>query len=261
MKLLFIGDIVGQAGCDFIRRRLPGLRQELGLDVVIANGENAAEGNGLLPTAAEELFDSGVDVLTGGNHILRRRELYELLEENREIPILRPANYAPEAPGRGWCVLDMLRYKLVVVNLQGMAFMDPIENPFRAIDRVLAEVEQEVDSPNILLDFHAEATAEKQAMGYYLDGRVSAVVGTHTHVQTADERILPGGTGYMTDVGMCGGYHSVLGVRSELAIRRFRTGLLTRFENDREDCALAGVVLEIDVKTGKTNNISRIFLR
>ena len=185
---------------------------------------------------------------------LRRREIYDLLEEQRGI--LRPHNFHSQAPGSGVYLVDMLKYQFCVINLQGVSYLDPIANPFDTIDALLPTIH----TPNILVDFHAEATAEKLALGYYLDGRVSAVVGTHTHVQTADERILPGGTAYITDVGMCGGYHSVLGVRQDLAIRRFRTQLPTRFENEKEDPALWGVFIEINEKTGRAVNIQRIFV-
>lgn len=255
MRVLFLGDVVGQAGCDFVRRHIPSFRHEKQVDIVVANGENSAEGNGILPYSADFLLDSGVDILTTGNHGLRRREIYDVMEQPHS-QVIRPLNYHEAAPGRGCFLYDGLRFRLLVVNLQGIVYMDPHENPFAAIDRLLAETKETC----ILIDFHAEATAEKLAMAYYLDGRVSAVLGTHTHVQTADEKILPGGTGYITDAGMCGGYHSVLGVRPELAIRRLRTGLPVRFENEPDDPALYGVLLDIDGKTGKTLYIERVQL-
>lgn len=252
MKLLMLGDVVGQYGCDFLRQHLPACKKKYGVDIVIANGENSAEGNGVLPHSAQHLWDSGVDVITTGNHALRRREVYDLLDSDQ--PIIRPVNFHNEAPGSGVYYVDMLRYRLCVVNLQGVVYMDPIENPFEAIDRVLAQV----DTPNIVVDFHAEATSEKLAMAFYLDGRISALVGTHTHVQTADERILPGGTGYITDLGMCGSFNSVLGVKPEQAIRRMRTNLPTRFENDKSPCILSGLFIEIDEKLGKTHRVERV---
>lgn len=255
MRLFFIGDIVGQAGCELVRARLPQFRREASIDLVVANGENSAEGNGILPKSAELLFAAGVDVITTGNHGLRRREIYSYMEENPYI--LRPANYHSEAPGRGSCLYDGLRWRFLVLNLQGLAFMEAHRNPFETADALLAQA----DTPNILVDFHAEATAEKAALAHYLDGRVTAVLGTHTHVPTADERILPGGTGFITDVGMCGGAHSVLGVKAELAVRRMRTGLPTRFENDPTDCILCGVQLEVDEKLGKTTKIDRVVLK
>lgn len=251
IRILMIGDVVGQGGCDAVRAKLPAFKRAQKIDLVVANGENSAEGNGILPHSAEHLFDSGVDVITTGNHALRRREIYEYFDEGKSL--VRPANFHREAPGVGYLTLDLLRYQLCVVNLQGVVYMEPLENPFDCIDRILREVK----TPNILVDFHAEATSEKLALAYYLDGRVTAVVGTHTHVQTADEKVLPQGTGYITDLGMCGAEHSVLGVRPDLAIKRLRTHLPVRFENERENCILHGVVLEINEKTGKTNKIIR----
>jgi len=255
MKLLFFGDIVGQMGRDFLQEKLPGLKRYYQADVVVANGENSAEGNGILPASARQLFDSGVDVITTGNHALQRREIYDLLEERQGV--IRPANFHPSAPGAGVYTLDMLRYQLCVINLQGVSYLEPNRNPFDTIDEILAKV----DTPNILVDFHAEATAEKLALGYYLDGRVSAVFGTHTHVQTADERIMPKGTAYITDAGMCGGFHSALGVRIDLSIQRFRTGLPTRFENAKETPVLWGVFTEIDERTGRAQAIERVDIR
>lgn len=255
LRLLFIGDVVGQAGCNLVQARLPAYRRQEAIDFVVANGENSAEGNGILPSSAEQLFAAGVDVITTGNHGLRRREIFRYMEENPYL--LRPANYHSEAPGRGYCLYDGLRWRFLVINLQGVAFMDPQRNPFETVDALLASA----DAPNILVDFHAEATAEKAALAYYLDGRVTAVLGTHTHVPTADERVLPGGTGFITDAGMCGGSHSVLGVKAELAVRRMRTGLPTRFENDPSDCILCGVQLEVDERIGKTTKIDRVLLK
>lgn len=252
LRVMILGDVVGQGGCDHIRAVLPGLRRLYSADVVIANGENSAEGNGILPHSANHLMDSGVDVITTGNHALRRREIYSLMEERDWL--IRPANLHPEAPGRGFTLYDGRRFQLCVINLMGTVYMENLENPFDCIDRIL----QGVQTKNIIVDFHAEATSEKLAMGFYLDGRVSAVVGSHTHVQTADERILPKGTGYITDLGMCGAFHSVLGVRPELAIRRLRTHLPTRFENDPGPQRLSGVVVEINPQTGRAIKIERI---
>ncbi len=256
MQILMIGDVVGQGGCAFVRQCMPALRRLYSPDLVIANGENSAEGNGILPSSADHLLDSGVDIITLGNHGLRRREIYSVLEESDQV--IRPANFHPEAPGSGICVFDRPGMpRVAVINLNGTCYMDTAyENPFDCADRLLKKIDAKV----IVVDFHAEATSEKLCMGFYLDGRVSAVVGTHTHIQTADERILPGGTGYITDMGMCGSFHSVLGVRPELAIKRFRTNLPTRFENDPGPCRLSGVLLEVDPKTGKTIQIQRINL-
>lgn len=254
MRLFVIGDVVGQSGCQFVRERLAAFRAEQKIDVVVANGENSAEGNGILPYSAKHLFDSGVNVITTGNHGLRRREIYEVLEQRSGV--VRPANYHVSAPGSGYYIYDGLRYQLCVINLQGLVYMESHRSPFDVADEILSCIE----TPNILVDFHAEATAEKLAMGFYLDGRVSAVVGTHTHVPTADERILPGGTAYITDLGMCGGRNSVLGVRADLAIEKLRTKLPVKFENEKKDCCLCGAVIDIDETTGGARSIQRIFM-
>ncbi|MCI5800917.1 MAG: TIGR00282 family metallophosphoesterase [Oscillospiraceae bacterium] len=255
MRALVIGDVVGQAGCEFLRRELPRLKREYSVDLTVVNGENSAEGNGILPHSAKAIFDCGADVITTGNHGLRRREINDLMDRGEGL--LRPANYHPSAHGRGWYVYDAMAWKACVINLQGSVYLDTYENPFVCIDRIL----EQVDTPIILVDLHGEATSEKEAMGYYLDGRVSAVFGTHTHVQTADEQILPKGTAYLSDLGMCGPFYSVLGVSPELAIRRLSTGLPTRFENAEGPCALGGAVIEIDEKTGRAKSIFRVQVR
>lgn len=252
MTVLMLGDIVGDAGCAHVRKLLPGLRERYGVDVVIANGENSAQGNGILPSGVKFLFDSGVDVITTGNHGLRRKEISDTLEKRDGV--IRPANYHRDAPGDGYFIFDHPRYRLCVINLQGVVYMQPNQNPFDCVDELL----KTIDTPNIIVDFHAEATAEKLCMGYYLDGRVSAVLGTHTHVPTADARVLPGGTGYVTDVGMCGGLNSVLGVKSELAIHRMRTNLPVRFEHDSKNIRLSGAVLDIDEQTGKCRHVESL---
>lgn len=254
MTVLMIGDVVGDAGCAHVRRLLPGLKARYGVDIVIVNGENSAHGNGILPGSAKHLFDSGVDIITTGNHALRRKEIAETLE--RRNGVIRPANYHPEAPGDGMFLFDDTKHRLCVINLQGIVYMQPNRNPFDCVDELL----EAVDTPNIIVDFHAEATAEKLCMGFHLDGRVSAVLGTHTHVPTADARILPGGTGYVTDIGMCGGLNSVLGVKMEQALRRMRTNLPVWFEQDPKDCRLSGVVLEIDGKSGKCTSIESLVM-
>lgn len=249
MIVLTIGDVVGQPGCDHLRAVLPGLRKQYQADVVIANGENSAEGNGILPSSARHLFDSGVDVITSGNHVLRRRQIYDVLDKKNGI--LRPANYHPSAPGTGVYYYERGRIRLCVVNLQGLVYMQPIENPFTCMDALL----KEIDTPNIIVDFHAEATAEKLCFGYHYDGKISAMVGTHTHVPTADEKVLPGGTGYITDLGMCGGYHSVLGVQKEDAIYKMRTSLPAKFVSDPVDVRLSGAAITIDESTGRCTAI------
>ena len=249
MKILTIGDVVARQGCDCLRHILPGLKRELGAKLTIVNGENSAVGNGILPGSAQFIFDSGADVITLGNHGLRRREIYPMLEENEFL--------LPSAPGRGSVLLDMGAAQVGIISLQGAAFMEPIANPFDAADREVHRL-KEAGAHIILIDFNAEATAEKRALGYYLDGRVSALFGTHTHVQTADEQVLPGGTGYITDLGMTGPQHSVLGVSPQAAIEKMRTGLPVRFTNPDGPCVLEGCLFDIDEKTGKTRSCTRI---
>ena len=252
IHLLFLGDVVGHSGCEYLKRHLPELRRQYEVDVCVVNGENSADGNGILPRSAQMLFAAGADVITGGNHTLRRREICDVLEQREGV--LRPLNLHSSAPGAGFYILDKLRYQVCVISLLGRAYMEPADNPFDAMDELLPQI----GTPVILVDFHGEATAEKIAMGRYLDGRVSAVVGTHTHVQTADEQIFPGGTGYITDAGMCGSRNSILGVKIPLALRRLRTGLPVRFEHETEDYMLSGVLLSIDEISGKTLSIQRI---
>ena len=252
MVILAIGDIVGPSGCEHVTKVLPLLRKKYSIDMVMANGENSAEGNGATPGSVKLLFDAGVNVITGGNHILRRRHVYRALQ--RKNGLIRPANYHSTAPGAGWFVYDHPEHRVCVVNLQGVAFMQNIGCPFDCIDKIL----EEADTPNIIIDFHAEATAEKLCMGYYLDGRVTAVLGTHTHVPTADAGILPNGTAYVTDLGMCGGRNSVLGVKAPLAVERARTNLPVFFEVDTEDIRLSGALLDVDEKTGKCREIKQL---
>jgi metallophosphoesterase (TIGR00282 family) len=223
--------------------------------LTILNCENAAAGNGVTPKIADEFFDWGVDVLTSGNHIWNKKEIYPYLDKNSRI--LRPANYPPENPGRGSTVLTTRSgIEVAVLNLQGRAFMVPIDDPFRSADAELAKLPREIRV--IFVDIHAEATAEKIAMGWYLDGRVSAVIGSHTHVPTADATILPGGTAYQTDAGMTGPYMSVIGVVKEAAIRRFLTQIPERFEAASQDVRLNGVVVEVHQGTGRAQSIERI---
>lgn len=242
-----IGDVVGSVGCSFLRRRLPQFKQNQKIDFVICNGENSADGNGITPRSAEYLFASGVDLITLGNHSFRRREVYPVLEENQSI--VRPANYpSPLTPGHGFTVVDMGYTTIGVINLMGQQYLDAnLENPFFCADRIL----KEIDAKIIVVDFHAEATSEKRAMGFYLDGRVSAVFGTHTHVMTADAEVLPGGTGYITDVGMTGVIDSVLGVKKEIILRRFTTQLPERFDLAQGACKLNAVVFDVDRDSGK----------
>lgn len=247
MNILCIGDVVGSGGCEFLRKHLSALKKQKGIDLVIVNGENSADGNGITPLSAEFLFSSGADVITTGNHCFRRKEIYETLDENPYI--LRPANYADSTPGHGYCIVDRGRIQVGVINLMGTAFMENLENPFHAIDRIL----KISDMPKItIVDFHAEATGEKRAMGFYIDGKVSAIFGTHTHVQTSDIDKLKNGTGYLTDVGMTGPIDSVLGVVPENIITKLSTNMPVRFAFAQGDCKMDCAIFEIDEKTGKT---------
>jgi metallophosphoesterase (TIGR00282 family) len=251
VNILMIGDVIGKPGRKAVAGLLPGLRQELGLDLVIANGENAAAGRGLTPSTAQELFDAGVDVLTSGNHIWDQKEILSIID--KESPILRPANYPPSAPGRG----VLTQKGVTVLNLQGRTFMPEIDDPFRAADAALADVR---DDAIVFVDMHAEATSEKQAMARYLDGRVSAVVGTHTHVPTADARILPRGTAYVTDAGMVGPSESIIGNDIESVLRRFTTGMPTRLPVAEQGGPVQfnAVLVEIDRSSAKAKRIERV---
>lgn len=255
MVILAIGDVVGVPGCEYLRRRLPTIKKQYGVDFCIANGENSAAGNGITPDSAEYLFSCGVDLITTGNHVYRRKEIYDTLDLRHDI--IRPANYYEGNPGKGVAVADMGSVKIGVINLAGNAFMDG-DNPFTTADRCLEEIS---DCRIKIVDFHAEATGEKRALGFYLDGRVSAVFGTHTHVQTADEQIMPDGTGYITDLGMVGTVQSVLGVAPQNIITKLKTGMPTRFENNSGECMLCGCIFDIDKQSGKTVDVQRINIR
>jgi 2',3'-cyclic-nucleotide 2'-phosphodiesterase len=262
MQILFIGDIFGRPGRTIVRERLPALVKEHALDLIIANGENAAAGFGITPPIAEELFDLGIDVLTSGNHIWDKREIITYFESANGNPysaarrLLRPANYPPGLPG--WGIYQGVKGAVpyAVLNVQGRVFMASNDDPFRVVDQLLSEVTANV----VLLDMHAEATSEKISMGWYLDGRVTAVVGTHTHVPTADERILPGGTAYITDVGMTGPYDGVIGVKKELILDRFLTNMPIRFEPATGDVRLNGIVVDCDEGSGRARGIKRLML-
>ncbi len=257
MKLLFIGDIVGRAGRKMLNEHLNRLIDKQMIDLVVANGENAAAGYGLTASVLQELFKTGVDVVTSGNHIWDKREINDVLE--RESRLLRPANYPPGLPGNGDGIYATAGgIKVAVLNLEGRVFMKNLDCPFRAADDLVAAVRQV--TPIIFVDFHAEATSEKQALGHYLAGRVSALIGTHTHVQTADERILDGGTGYLTDVGMTGSQDAIIGNQKEPALQRFLTQLPVRLEVAKKDPQLCAVILTIDEKTGHCDQIERVQL-
>jgi len=251
--VLFLGDIVGRAGRHAVQQCLPFLKKEFAPDIVIANGENAAGGIGITAEIATQLMEYGIDVLTTGNHAWKEKAVYAYLDA--EPRILRPANYPPGAPGRGWAIYPAGERPLAVVNLSGRVFMDLVDCPFRAIDAILEEVQR--TTPLVLVDFHAEATSEAQAFGWYVDGRCSAVIGTHTHVQTADARILPKGTAYITDVGMCGALDSVIGMQVEQVVQKFRSQLPVKFEAARGRPAVQGVCIEIDAVSSRACEIQR----
>jgi metallophosphoesterase (TIGR00282 family) len=255
LKLLFVGDIVGRPGRYALTHALGRLVDRHCVDLVIANGENAAAGFGLTAEVAREIFDAGVDVITSGNHIWDKKEIFAFFE--KEPRLLRPANYPPGLPGKGSGVFKTAGgVPIGVINLEGRAFMNNLDCPFRAADALIDEISTQTKI--IFVDFHAETTSEKISLGYYLDGRISAIVGTHTHVQTADERILPGGSAYLTDVGMTGSRDSVIGIRKEEAIERFLTQLPIRFEVAKKDPWLCAVLVTIDENSGKAQAIERI---
>jgi 2',3'-cyclic-nucleotide 2'-phosphodiesterase len=262
MRILFIGDIFGRPGRNIVKDRLPGLVKDHSIDLVIANGENSAGGFGITGSLAEDLFELGIDVITTGNHIWDKRDIIDYFqmadgnEHSMARRLLRPANYAPDLPGWGVYEGQKNDISYAVINLQGRVFMAANDDPFRVADKLLKEIKTKI----IFIDMHAEATSEKLSLAWYLDGRVSVVVGTHTHVPTADERVLPGGTAYITDVGMTGPYDSVIGVQKELIISRFLTNMPARFEAATGDVRLCAVVVDCDDATGHARKIERVML-
>lgn len=254
MRVLFIGDIVGRPGREIVLALTPTLRNENVLDFVIANAENAAGGVGVTPEIADQLLKGGVDALTLGNHVWAKKEIYPYLDA--EPRVLRPANYGPGVPGRGSAVFETHFGPLGILVLAGRVFMEASENPFRVADEEVAHLRERCNT--VIVDMHAEATSEKQAMARHLAGRVAAVIGTHTHVQTADETVLPGGTAYITDVGMTGPEDSIIGVKPERVLQKFVTGLPARFEAAEGPAALHAVVLDLDEATGQARAIERI---
>jgi metallophosphoesterase (TIGR00282 family) len=258
MKILFIGDTVGKAGRVIVHHHLKELQKDLEIDLTILNCENSAAGFGVTPNLADEFFDWGIDVLTSGNHIWDKKEILPYLSKNPRI--LRPANYPADNPGKGVTILKTRAgEEAAVMNLQGRVFMPATDDPFRVADAELAKLPKHIKV--IFVDMHCEATSEKVAMGWYLDGRVSAVVGTHTHVPTADETILPGGTAFITDVGMAGPFNSVIGVVKEDVLRRFLTSIPDKFETASQDARLNAVFVDVDSATGKARRIERIHRR
>jgi len=258
MNLLFIGDIFGEAGRLAVRTLLPDLKKERRLDFVVANGENVAHGKGITPKGAEQLFAAGVDVITTGNHAFDQADSLDYFR--RQSRLLRPENYPGGSPGKGHAVAEVYAgIRVAVVNLIGRIHMEPADCPFAAVDRVLADLQGKADI--IFVDMHAEATSETRAMGWHLDGRVAAVLGSHTHVQTADEEILPQGTAYLTDVGMTGPYRSVIGMKVDNVLRKFRFGIKSRFEPADGDPRLCAAVVEIEESTGLARKIERLQVR
>jgi len=253
LRILMIGDVVGRPGRKAVRQFLPGLCHDYGIGLVIANGENAAGGIGITPDTAKELFDCGVNVITTGNHVWAKKDIIPYL--GGEVPILRPLNFPPGAPGRGFLEME----GVLVVNLIGRVFIGEFDCPFRSMDSLLSEIKN--DSKVIIVDFHAEATSEKVAMGRYLDGRVSAVLGTHTHIGTVDACIFPKGTAYVTDVGMVGPVDSVIGVDAESAIRSFLTSMPHRFFMGEGPASFDAVLVEVNESTGKAIGIKRIQMK
>jgi hypothetical protein len=254
MRILFIGDIVGSPGRRIVEERLRDIIANEKLDLVIANGENSASGFGITPKIVDDLLHAGVEVLTGGNHIWDRKETLDYIQ--KEPRLLRPANFAPTNPGRGlYCGTARNGVPYAVLNLQGRIFMAPNDCPFRTVDKELSAVADNVKV--IIVDIHAEATSEKQAMGWYLDGRVSAVIGTHTHVATADARVLPKGTAHITDAGMTGPHNGVIGMDQKAVLTRFLDGLPARFEVAEGDVRMNAVLLDVDTATGRAQSIKQ----
>ncbi|REE94496.1 hypothetical protein A8990_101290 [Paenibacillus taihuensis] len=256
MNVLFIGDIVGSVGRAAVKKVLPALQSKYNPHIIIANGENAAAGRGITAAIVKELLDAGVHGITMGNHTWDNKDIFEWIDDQHRI--VRPANYAEGLPGQGATIIKANGKELAIMNLQGRTFLPPIDCPFRKADELITELQQK--TKNILVDFHAEATSEKIAMGWYLDGRASIVLGTHTHVQTNDDTVLPGGTAYITDVGMVGPKNGVLGMEREAVLHKFLTQLPTRFVVDEGDWHFHAIVVEIDDATGKAKKIQKVRL-
>ena len=255
MNLLFLGDVVGSHGCDFVASKIKNIKREHSIDITVINGENSANGNGITPQSANSLFTLGADIITTGNHCYRRKEIMDMYDRNDFL--IRPANFPKGNAGKGVCIYDMGAVRVAVINLMGTLYLEALDNPFTVVDRLL----EDISTPNIFIDFHAEATSEKKAMGQYLAGRVTGVFGTHTHVQTSDEAILSDHTAYITDAGMCGAELSVLGVKSDIAIRKQRFHCPVKFVESSEPAFLNGVVVSFDEKLGKAYNIKRLIIR
>jgi 2',3'-cyclic-nucleotide 2'-phosphodiesterase len=251
-RILFLGDIVGRPGREAVSKGLPALKDRLRPTFVVVNGENAASGVGITPDIAESLFKEGVDAITLGNHAFNKREIYAYLDQGK--PIVRPANLPEGAPGKGVCHVERAGVRLAVVNVCGRVFLDGYDDPFAWADRHLPTL----GTPHVLVDFHAEATSEKVAFGFHLDGRATAVLGTHTHVPTTDCRVLPAWTAYVTDVGMCGPYPSVIGMDKDIVLGRFRTSMPARFVVADEPGVISGVVIDVNKESGRATDIQRV---
>jgi hypothetical protein len=256
INILFIGDIVGQPGMNVVQLWLPSLQKKFRADAIIVNGENLSDGKGCTEKEAKQLFDLGVNSITGGNHTWDKHQSQDYLK--KEPRVIRPLNYPKGTIGNGYYIFDTTKGKVAVLNLQGRAYMSPIDCPFRSAEWIIPKLKQETKV--IVVDFHAEATAEKLALVNFIEGKVSAVIGTHTHVQTSDERIFPNGTGYITDCGMTGPYDSVIGMKTDAAINRFLYQTPQKYQTATDNVHLCGVFLKIDSETGKTQEIERIFI-
>ena len=254
MKILFLGDICGSSGREMVKEYLPRLKRKYQPSIIVANGENSANGRGITEKIAKELYASGVHAITLGNHTWDNKEIFDCIDKDSRM--IRPANFPPGTPGKGITYVSSPEGELAIINLQGRAFLPPLDCPFTIADRLVEEARKR--TKYIFVDFHAEATSEKQAMGWYLDGRISAMVGTHTHVQTADERILPHGTGYLTDAGMCGPSDGILGMDREAVIKKFLTQLPVRFEVASGPTQLNAVLFTLQKETGRAAKIQRI---
>lgn len=255
MKILIIGDVVGNCGVEFLKKNLYAFAKENSIDMIIANGENSAKGNGLDKNTAEELFLSGVDVITSGNHIWHKHEMQEIIDDYENI--LRPANYPPSCPGNGHVIFNSCGIRVLVISVLGTVFLDSLSSPFEVTERILDKEKGNFDIS--IADIHAEATSEKAAFARYFDGRLSVVVGTHTHVQTADERIFERGTGFITDIGMTGAYESVLGIESECIIKKFTTKMPVRFEQANGVCQFNAIIADFDDSNFKVRSLNRVF--
>ncbi|WP_134687113.1 TIGR00282 family metallophosphoesterase [Brevibacillus migulae] len=254
MKLLFIGDIVGSPGREIVKDYLPRLKRKYQPTFIVANGENAANGKGITEKIVKELFEAGVQAITLGNHTWDNKEIFEFIDDQDRV--IRPANFPPGTPGKGITYIKQPEGELAIINLQGRTFLPPLDCPFAKADELVEQARKR--TKYIFVDFHAEVTSEKQALSWYLDGRISGLVGTHTHVQTGDERILPQGTAYLTDAGMCGPSDGILGMDREVVIKKFRTQLPVRFEVASGPTQLNGVVITLDKASGKATKIERI---